>query len=157
MKARFLAIAIAALSMAVSSCQTKLQPVYYTEYQNDIETVLINVNKSQWAYSNQNNNNYFVATVEMPEITESVFDTGLIKMYRTYNFDKNYASQVELPFIKHIEYQDANGDWKFYTETVDYEIYIGKILIFYTLSDFYYELDESLIPNDMQFRCVIMK
>lgn len=158
MKTRFLAIAVAVFSLAVTSCQTKLQPVYYTEYNNDIETVLINVAKTDWSYTNTSSNNYFYASVNMPEITESVFDTGLVKMYRVYNFDKTTASQIELPFVRHSEYCDyVTGNWLFYTETVDYEFYIGKMLIYYTASDFDYELDESFVPDAMQFRCVIMK
>lgn len=127
-----------------------------------IKTVIVNVPQASWEYSNLDNNNYFSATVDVPEITEDVFDFGLVKMYRVYDFDKTSATQMEMPYIRLNEWcmgdVDADGydDWAFYTETVDYEFGIGTLTIFYTASDFDYEIDESFIPETMQFRCVVM-
>lgn len=139
---------------ALSSCQK--QDVYVVE--SPLNTVLVTVEENQWAYSNVDNNNYFYATVDMPEITQSVFKTGLVKVYRVYDFNTSNATQIEMPYVRHKEYYSTEDDrWDFYTETCDYEFNVGQMTICYTLSDFYYELDESFWPERMQFRCVIME
>lgn len=120
-----------------------------------IKNIIINVNKEHWQYTNVNDNNYFFATVDMPEITENVFDFGVIKMYRVYDFDNTNATQIELPYVRHKE-EFVNNGRVFYTETVDYEYGIQKLTIFYTESDFNYESDLSFIPEQMQFRCTIL-
>ena len=156
MKAKTLIIALAALSLSLVSCK-KEGPVYINECNCSMESVLLNVKATDWAYSDNPNNNYFYATFDMPEITSSVFETGLVKMYRVYDFDSADAVQMEMPFSRYIEEETGDDDWAFYTESLDYEFGIGKITIFYTLSDFYYEIDLSMNPIAMQFRCVIMQ
>lgn len=118
----------------------------------------MHVNQADWLYSDMDNNNYFWASFDMPEITEDVFDNGLIKIYRTYDYTSDNPVQLELPQVRHAEWYNSSYDeWCFYTETIDYEIGIGSVTVFYTASDFDYELDESFIPDDMQFRCVIIR
>lgn len=150
--------AIAALICAFSMTSCKGEPgAPGLDGVGVIKTVLINVPQSKWAYSGQDNNNYFYATVDMPEITSAVFDKGLVKMYRTYNFDKTNASQLEMPYVRPVEgYNESADEWYFYTETVDYEFGIGTMTICYTVSDFDYEIDEEFVPEAMQFRCVVM-
>lgn len=121
-----------------------------------IQTVQIGVPQSSWGYSYQDNNNYFYATVDMPEITKSILKTGLVKMYRVYDLGSRNEAQMEMPFTRLKEEQVNGGDWVFYTEAVDYEFSEGKITIFYTVSDFNYELDETFVPESMDFRCVIL-
>lgn len=122
-----------------------------------VKTILVNVPENSWKYSFADNNNYFYATVDMPEITEDIFDKGLVKMYRVYNYDKTNASQIEMPYVRPQEWTPDEGlSWCFYTEVVDYEYFIGSMTIAYTASDFDYELDKSFVPEAMQFRCVIM-
>ena len=118
--------------------------------------VRIDVPQSSWNYSNVGNNNYFYATVEMPEITEQVFDGSLIKMYRTFNYDTMDATQMEMPYVRVNEAQLEDQSWVFYTETVDYDYGIGKMTIYYAASDFDYELNPQFIPEAMTFRCVIV-
>lgn len=115
------------------------------------------ISQDAWMYTNTENNNYFWASFDMPEITEDVFDNGLVKIYRTYDYWTDNPVQIELPHVRQAEYQISGDNWGFYTELVDYEISIGSVTIFYTASDFDYELDESFIPDDMQFRCVIIR
>ena len=117
----------------------------------------MDITQDAWMYTNTENNNYFWASFDMPEITEDVFDKGLIKIYRTYDYWTDNPVQIELPHVRQAEYQISGDNWGFYTELVDYEISIGSVTIFYTASDFDYELDESFIPDDMQFRCVIIQ
>lgn len=160
MKATKFILASAIIVAALSSCR-KEEPIYYVEEgcKCSSESVLITVKASDWIYSDMQNNNYFYATVNMPEITSDVFKTGLIKMYRTYNFGQSDGVQIEMPYSRHIEelVDPATDEWAFYTESLDYEIGIGTITICYTQSDFNYELDETFYPDGMQFRCVIMK
>ena len=122
-----------------------------------IKNVVINVPQNAWQYSKAPNNNYFYATVDMPEITKDVFKEGLVKMYRCYALGSEGATKIELPYVRSIEeYIEADDDWAFYTETVDYQYSQGTISIYYTLSDFIYELDESFVPEAMEFQCVII-
>lgn len=124
-----------------------------------LQTVLISVPQSHWQYSGLADNNFFYAEVEMPEINGTVFDKGVVKMYRAINFYESNASQIELPYVRHKEYlaNEEDGTWGFYTETIDYEYQVGKIYVYYTASDFDYEIDGGYFcPEEMQFRCVIM-
>lgn len=144
---------------AFSSCR-KEEPIIIDDGPT-IQSVLITVEKNQWVYSNVPNNNFFYATVSMPEITDEIFKTGFIKMYRCFDFGSDNATQIEMPYVRHNEeyWSDEDYDidgWDFYTETLDYEIQVGHVTICYTLSDFYYELDEGFTPDRMQFRCVVM-
>jgi len=119
-----------------------------------VKTVLIDVPMNKWSYSNLDSNNYFFCSIDMPELTADVCRNGLVKMYRVY--DDTSDMQIELPYIRHNEYQRQGNDWGFYTETVDYEFGRGYMRIVYTANDFDYELDETFIPEAMTFRCVIM-
>lgn len=149
-----LIFATAILLFALTSCE-KTEYIY----QNDIQAILINVSRSDWQYSDskyQYDGHYFFATADVPEITESVLKTGMVKMYRVYDFGTRDEAQIELPYVHHNE-EDNGEDWDFYTETIDYEFQKGMITIFYTMSNFKYEDDEDLNPDPMQFRLVIMQ
>lgn len=153
MKTRIVTVILAICALAFSSC-TKNTIIEGPQMQ----TVLINVEKNMWKYSNIDNNNYFMATVKMPEITKDVYQTGLVKMYRVYDFNSSNGSQMEMPYVRlNEQYIPAANQWVFYTETVDYEYGVGQITIFYTASDFDYEIDETFVPDAMQFRCVVME
>lgn len=147
----FYKITLLAMSIiALASCRKE----YYGG--PDMQTVKINVSQNSWQYSGQPDNNYFFATVQMPEINSSVFKKGLVKMYRVYDWDTNNAAQAELPYVRQKEYQGTDGLWYFYTETIDYEFTQGEITLYYSMSDFNYELDRSFNPGPMEFRCVIV-
>lgn len=127
-----------------------------------MQTILINVTEASWNKTKADNNNYFYATVDVPELTEDIFDAGLVKMYRTFDFDRKNASQMELPYTWQYEYntgvKDKEGKdiWEFYSEHISYEFNIGSVSIYYTVSDFNYELDSKWSPEAMQFRLVLM-
>lgn len=139
---------------ALCSCENEPEQVPVPSGPS-MQIVNITVAQNQWGYSNQNDNNFFFATVDMPEITEAVFDGGLIKMYRTYNFTSANATQMEMPYVR-VNETYANEQWYFFTETVDYDFGIGKMTIYYAASDFDYELNEQFVPEPMTFRCVIV-
>lgn len=120
----------------------------------NFEAIILDVPENAWVYSELPDNNYFCATIQVPEITEDVFDFGMINVYRTYNFDTADASQIVLPYVRLCEEIDGS-DVFYYTEAVDYEYGIGWINIYYTVSDFLYEDDLNYKPVAMKFRCII--
>lgn len=124
---------------------------------SNVIALTMDIDSDGWMYSDMDNNNYFWASFDMPEITEDVFDHGLIKIYRTYDYWTDNPVQLELPQVRQAEYQISGDNWGFYTEVIDYEIGIGSVTIFYTASDFDYELDVDFIPDPMHFRCVIIR
>ena len=63
----------------------------------------------------------------------------------------DHSSLMEMPYTRLNELV-ANGEKYFYTETVDSEIRVGKIYIYYTASDFYYGEN----PGPMLFKCSIL-
>ena len=145
-------ISLLAISLVtLASCEKE----YVYNNGPEMKSIKINVASNAWRYTGVDNNNYFTATVSMPEINAAVFKEGLVKMYRVYDWDKSDAAQTELPYIRHNEYLGDDGLWYFYTETVDYEFSPGQINIYYSASDFKYELVE-FNPGPMEFRCVVV-
>ena len=119
----------------------------------------IQINQNEWKYSNQDNNNFFFGTISVPELTWNIYNNGIIKLYREYNTGTDKASQIELPYVRLNETAvtvDDTQQWMFYTETVDYEFTQGSLTIFYTASDFDYELNTSFVPEQMHFRLIMM-
>ena len=149
MKTRLFALLLAICSLGLVSCEK----IVYEYEELHPQTVVIDVPQNKWQYSYNEDNNYFYATVNMPEITKQAFESGLVKMYRLY--DGKPASQMELPYVRLNEIVFDDGETYFYTETVDYEFSVGSLTIYYTASDFDYELNEKFVPDPMSFRCVI--
>lgn len=150
----------AALALGLIFASSCTKRYYITEeyYGSDlqIKNVEFTVSLNQWEYSDDDNNNYYVASVNMPEITKDVLRKGVVKMYRCYDWNTPKAAMAEMPFTRHYEYE-SEGEWFFYTETIDYEASEGKIEIFYTLNDFAYELDGEIVPDSpMTFKCSII-
>ena len=146
-----------ALAMALSSCNS-----YYDDYDDDntdnltINTIIGNVGVNSWAYSNENNNNYFIATIPTPEITKDVLRNGIVKIYRVFNFGMEKETHTELPYLFQQEVIYEDGEVSFFTTEIMAEITAGKVAIIYTESDFYYERDDNFVPEDMVFRIVVM-
>lgn len=119
----------------------------------------LEVRSNQWQYAGLDNNNYFFAEFEMPEITKHIYDNGVVQVYREYGTGRLDAVQLLLPNTRHKEYsyeQDGNTYWGFYSETTDYEYGVGLLNVFFTVSDFDYEIDTAFAPEDMHFRVVLM-
>lgn len=150
---------MAALMMIGSAC-TKYYTVEKTqiirETGPEVKIIDINVPKTSWAYSKQEDNNYFYATINMPEIDYNTFRDGVVQVYRIYDENTANATQVILPCVRHRE-EPVGDDWYFFTETIDYEFKLGKLIICYTASDFDYEVNTSFTPDAMKFRCAIYK
>lgn len=134
----------------------------------NFKVIELDVTNRTWGYSETSDNNYFIASYDMPEITKDIYENGVVQVYRRLYDDKgNETSQQLLPMTRHNEYfitdnkvidgkTYTNTTAGFYTETVDYEYGIGFLNIFYTASDFDYEVDTQFVPDNMNFRVVIM-
>lgn len=156
MKTGFTTILLAISALALSSC------TYVTKEEgNGAVTVFKNIDmhlgQNAWKYSYQDNNNYFYAEFDVPEIDRKMFDGGMVKMYRVYNYKTDKAAQYEMPFSNHVEwYSSEDNLWYFYNEKLDYEFSVGKVTVFYQVSDFNYEIDETFVPEAMEFRLVLL-
>lgn len=85
---------------------------------------------SNWNLSSDNS--YFYADVNYPDLTDFVYNEGVIVGYLMQNFDTEYEYQVPLPFD--IYYNTEEGSW---TETVSMDFVPGSIRFYYEPSDFF--------------------
>ncbi len=155
----FHSILICAIVCAVSSCQGApgRDGMDGRDGFGVIKNVDIDVPMSSWNYTEDFNNNYFYARIRMPEINRNVFKGGLVEMYRVFNYGYSDVSQMKMPFTRVVEeYVEDEDRWAFYSENIDYDFSEGWVTIYYRMSDFYYEIDETFVPEAMNFRCVIV-
>lgn len=126
-----------------------------------LKTVSVKVNANEWKYTQQSatdqfNNNYFFAFVDMPEITAEVFDYGEVKAYLVYDrLSTYYARKHLLPYVLHKEEQTTTGNWLYYTQTIDFTYGIGWAEFNFRTSDFAYEDNLNINPPAMEFDIVI--
>ena len=126
-----------------------------------LKTVRVKVNANEWFYTQQGdedqfNNNYFYAVVDMPEITEDVFDYGEVKAYAVFNrMDMKKARKHLLPYVLHVEESTNTGEWLYFTETYDFTYGIGWAEFNFRTSDFAYEDNVNINPPAMEFDIVI--
>ena len=140
-----------ALILCMASCTFVEQPGA------TMKTITVRVKATDWKYSNQGNNNYFYAGVDVLEITSAVFEKGEVKAYLVKDRDDSYyARKHALPYVLHKE-DYINDNWVFYTETVDFTYGIGWAEFNFRASDFAYEEDVNINPEAMEFDIVITK
>ena len=140
-----------ALIVCMGSCTVVEQP------STTMKTITVRVNDTDWKYTNQGNNNYFYAGVDIPEITNMVFEKGEVKAYLVKDrYNSYYARKHALPYVMHKE-EYLNDNWIFYTETVDFTYGIGWVEFNFRASDFAYEENEKIKPEAMEFDIVITK
>ena len=122
-----------------------------------IKTITVSVSKTDWRYTNIANNNYFYVGLDLPEITQSVFDRGEVKAYLVVNRN-NYSKARKhlLPYVMHKE-EYISGNWVFWTETIDFTYGKGWCEFNIRASDFAYELDPNINPEAVEFDIVITK
>lgn len=153
---------LALLALTLFSCgyNPKDEPFALQYTHRRIIDLEINRDKGEWQYTGLKDNNYFFAKFDMPEIDSNVYNNGTVQVYREQDYTTNNPIQTPLPTVRLSEYsvEDENGNvtWYNYTETVDYEYGRGTLTIFYTVSDFDYELDETFVPETMRFRVVLL-
>lgn len=112
------------------------------------------VEANMWKYSGYTDNNYFYATCNMPELTSYVFTDGNVQGY-IYLLDNNETIQHSLPYVLHKEVFDNAGNQYLYTTTVDFVYGVGWVQFEMRDTDFAYETDASINPEQMKFRIVI--
>ncbi|MCQ2329538.1 MAG: hypothetical protein MJZ93_03155 [Paludibacteraceae bacterium] len=88
-------------------------------------------------------NLFYVATVDVPELTDVICKDGMVSCYLV-----DGDVQIVLPYIRH--YQDAEGF--FWTTTNDYEFSVGKLDLYITNSDF---ADDPPVGN-RRYRLVLV-
>jgi hypothetical protein len=140
-----------ALLLCMASCTVVEQPSRKTK------TITVRVEAANWEYSDLGNNNYFYAGIDLPEITQAVFEKGEVKAYLVQDrYDSYYARKNLLPYVLHKE-DYINDNWVFYTETVDFTYGIGWAEFNFRASDFAYEESLDINPEGMEFDIVITK
>lgn len=86
----------------------------------------------------------FFVTYDIPDLTQEIYDKGVISCYREYFFGTKDAYQINLP----LEYSvSANGT--LFRQKVDFSFGVGFIEIAVTNSD---SRLNSTNPEDMHFR-----
>lgn len=109
---------------------------------------------NQWNYSNFNNNNYFYARFNIPELTSFCFTDGQVQAYIQL-LENNETIQHNLPYVLHNEYFPTDTTVYFYTRTIDCVFGVGWVQFEVRDSDFEYEVDETINPDEMTFRVVM--
>ena len=145
-----------ALILCMTSCIITNEGNSSATSGTSLKTITIKVSELDWKYTNQGNNNYFYVGVDVPEITNTVFNKGEVKAYLVKDRnDSYYARKHALPYVMHKE-EYVNVDRVFYTETVDFTYGIGWVEFNFRASDFAYE-DVNINPEAMEFDVVITK
>lgn len=85
---------------------------------------------------------YYACSFDVPEITEEVFNNGVVLTYVNL-----VGAQQLLPYVCH--YQDTEGNQ--WTRTIDCQLAVGKVTVFVTASDFFDE-----VPEAMSFHLAIL-
>lgn len=145
--------------LAMVSCISN--PTYVEQEGATLKTIRVKVKANEWSYTQQGatdqfNNNYFYAGFEVPEINKEVFDYGEVKAYAV--FDRQYASQARkhlLPYVLHVEEQNNDDEWIYFTETYDFTYGLGWVEFNFRTSDFAYEDNVNINPPAMEFDIVI--
>jgi hypothetical protein len=146
-----------ALILCMTSCIVNNEDPCTCTPGNTSKTITVIVKANDWQYSDQGNNNYFYVGADVPEITEHVFDKGEVKAYLVKDRNNSYyARKHVLPYVMHKE-DYINGNWVFYTETVDFTYGIGWAEFNFRASDFAYEESLDINPEEMEFDIVITK
>lgn len=136
MEKRTLFVVLVCVLLGFSSCN------YYPKevvYESNFKTLDLRVYADQWNFSEEGG--YYYCTFEVPELTSTIYNYGVVTCYREYNKGKNDAYQLPLP--QTIHNVDA-GNNALYTTTIDYSFAVGLVEIVLTNNDFMYDTPESM-------------
>jgi hypothetical protein len=104
MKMKRMFLPMMALFMMLSGCTKE-----YITLGSQIETYRFNITPSQWKVVEGENlpgsNNYLYCTVDVPAITNEVFDYGTVEAYvwNIYDVSQNLGAWNTLPFVYPLE------------------------------------------------------
>ncbi|MEA5044756.1 hypothetical protein KCV26_14855 [Petrimonas sulfuriphila] len=118
------------------------------------KVINITVKKSDWVWNN--NDGFYQATVNLPELTQFIFDEGAAIGYYKFNND----SKTALPFVKTYAYDIIENGvtvTKFYTETISCDFNLGSpSSVVFTLEMSDLAFYEDGVPVDMNFQVVLI-
>lgn len=149
---RIILIAISAAVLLLSGCTKE----YITYIKGaELETIILDVPANAWQYTNAGYNNYFFAEIEVPELTKDIYEAGNVNIYRILGSGKDTYQKP----IQAVELYETEGRDQFYAEELSFDFSPGFIVIYFTISDFFYEnpdeLSQSFSPEAMTFRLVM--
>ncbi|MDR2969046.1 MAG: membrane lipoprotein lipid attachment site-containing protein [Tannerellaceae bacterium] len=112
-------------------------------------TASFTVNKSDWKLSGRAGdlNTYFYADKSIPELTDFVFDEGLVVGYIQTGTDVRNG----MPFVLH-QGEAVDGAEFLWTETYDFDYSPGMLRFYLTYSDF----NTQVLPESETFHIVLM-
>lgn len=130
----------------------------------------VDIQSKDWQYTFANDNNYYYAVVDVPELTDFVYNNGNISVYLENTTSNGGKTQNLLPSVRHYEvpvtktdtiivdgktYYNDSTYYIQYTQTTDYEYWSGQMEFYITNSDFYYDPSNLTEPGDKHFRIVL--
>lgn len=113
MKMNRIILPLVAMVLLATGCTKEY--VTYT-YGAQVENFRFNINPGEWEYNEGANlpgaENYFYCTVDVPAITDEVFDHGTVQAYvwNVYNVDYNLGAWNTLPFVYPLEVYVTNEE-----------------------------------------------
>jgi len=127
------------IAVLVASCNDTSKDI-------QLNNIDLKAKSTDWvANVDQNKLNLFYSChFNMPEITDGVFNNGLVSAYIVLD---NPTAQEQLPYVRH--FQNTAGN--LWTQTIDFDYAPGGINVYVTNSDF--AVDP---PAAMNFRVVIL-
>ncbi len=126
-------ICLLGIVLLTSCTQTVIQRVECTNW----KVVDIAVPENSWGWQN----GYYVATVNVPELTNFIFTDGFVECYEVAG-----DSQYVLPYTRYME-EDDGYRWEY---TVDYEFQVGRVFFYCSANDFV-----EYNPGTKRFRMVL--
>lgn len=115
----------------------------------------VEVQSAQWEFTFADKNNLYYAQVALPEMTKAIFADAVLQVYMVSFAPDGREIQTLLPSVRHYE-EISGADTFYYTQTTDYEYWVGGIEFHITNSDFFYNPSDFSEPGDRYFRVVIM-
>lgn len=91
---------------------------------------------------------YLCSTVSVKQLTEFICNEGMVQAYIVYAD----GSQTILPATRYCSYLNDNNEPVYYQRLIDFEFSVGKVDLYYNITDFYYGDDW---PDNMQLRLVL--
>lgn len=148
---------LAVLVLLVTGCNKEYVTRQYITQQviggMDMSLIDFEVKNDNWAVREVENGNddegYFEAVLEVPEITQEVVKKGLVLVSRRYLDGSEYI-WTPLPAMR-TEKTNLNDNPYYFTTYTDFEWSEGKVNIYVTASDLF----AGQNPGDMYFRVAV--
>lgn len=143
MKKLSVLFAVLLMAFGFSSCE------YHNEYKNTTINLDLHINSADWQWSEKGE--YYYYTFSVPEMTNTIYNKGIVVVYREYNKGKSNAYQISLPRIFPMT---DSGSGEVYSQIVDFSYLPQQVEIAVTNSDLKYDLKTN--PESMDFRLSMM-